>query len=331
MRLLVAILAVMAAGTVGAYLPAVLADGLEGDPFRAAVTLTHAPLALLLVARAQRQAAASWLGLLFALFAMGGVVSITRYVAPPAGAVFATLTLVPIAVAGGALVRFATTLTDDERPLGRARLILKRPMALSALLAASYLVLAALARFGIGTRALAESVVFVWLLLAASIACGVLGRAYSTDVLHRATSVRWCVLAIVLWSFGALTFLGWVWLDAVGAFHMPWAAGMSVSIGSGLIGSGVLTFGVLFRGIVDPSLAVRRTVLVGGLVVGSLFVFGGLEAALSDLLLSRSGMPPGLSMWVSAGAIGVLLHPVGQWLSHRVDGVFERLEIGRQS
>lgn len=81
---------------------------------------------------------------------------------------------------------------------------------------------------------------------------------------------------------------------------------------------------VLLRGALTPELVVRRTALYGVLSIAGLFAFALLDELLSELLVSKLGLPEGLGSTIAVAAIAVLMKPLHDRLSAWLSSVVAR-------
>jgi hypothetical protein len=107
---------------------------------------------------------------------------------------------------------------------------------------------------------------------------------------------------------------------ASGAFGaaLPDAVSWYALSGSSLGFVACLGFAVFGRGAVHSGLLLRRTTIAGGLTVTILFVFAGLEDVLTDLVVSRIGLPDAAGTWLAGGLIAISLNPLYRWLEKRL-------------
>jgi hypothetical protein len=68
-----------------------------------------------------------------------------------------------------------------------------------------------------------------------------------------------------------------------------------------------LAYAVFVQGVVGPALVLRRGFLLGGAGVLTVFLFSGLENFLTDVVVSRIGLPGHFGTFVSAGALAVII------------------------
>lgn len=160
-----------------------------------------------------------------------------------------------------------------------------------------------------------------------------IGYVISTDAERR--RIFWVVegfllSAVVVVIFSTLGFLGWATDLTVDPFDLGYPLGILRLFGaylSHLILLACLAIALFYKGAMDPAVVIRGTAVYGALGVTLVFLFGGVESLMSNLVAKGLGLPEALAPLIGGGAVAVAFGPVRE----RLRKIAKRLFAGRGS
>jgi hypothetical protein len=174
-----------------------------------------------------------------------------------------------------------------------------------------------------------EIILFSWIFLMVLRAVHHLQGSFQDSERADQIRIKWVLLAGIIWVSAVGIALLTAWLTVLGTVGGDFFYDVQRNLVAFvlLVGTSILVLGMLARGSVDPGLAIRRGLFLSAITLLLVSLFAAVEAAFSDFVFSRIGLPPGASVWIAAGIVAGMSHPLAKRLRPWLDARLARWEL----
>jgi hypothetical protein len=90
----------------------------------------------------------------------------------------------------------------------------------------------------------------------------------------------------------------------------------------------LLAIAVLYAGAIDSRLVIRKTLIFGATGLALTAVFVTIEVVVSNFIVGRFGLPPGLGGWIAALVVALAVGPVKVRVDRRISAVLQSRRVG---